>query len=234
MAIYDMVGAPVPIDAPEFKKDAKLVKRVRQLESLIEIKHDMDDAEEALKALKVSLNEDNKETLLSLFGCIPWIISECILSHIVILYAKAFTESTGRTQLAKQVNDIFGEDIDKHNFTIELRNEFYAHQGIEANRHQLFYFQNSPTPGKVRLNPNGQTTRILMPMSIDHSIIEYCVAKVKEHLRERIEGLCNSMENEFTAEQLEVLNKTPKEELMNKHWRENSGNRVNPFSKRKT
>jgi hypothetical protein len=58
MAIIDMVGAPVPIDAPEFKNDDKLLRRVRQLESLIELRHDMDDAEEALKALKNSLNDE--------------------------------------------------------------------------------------------------------------------------------------------------------------------------------
>ncbi|ACM21466.1 hypothetical protein Geob_3123 [Geotalea daltonii FRC-32] len=194
----------------------------------------MDDAEDALKALRNSMNEDNKETLVSLFGCVPWKISECILSYIVILYAKAFTESTGRTRLDGQINDIFGEDIDKHNSTIELRNEFYAHQGIEANRHQLFYLPNAPIPGKVRLNPDGQTTRILMPTWIDIEIIEYCVAKVKEHLRVRIEGLCNTIEKELTAEQLEVLNSTPKDELMRRHWRENSENRISPFSKRKT
>lgn len=234
MAIIDMVGAPVPIDAPEFKNDIKLLRKVRQLESLIELVHDMDDAEEALKALKNSMKEDNKENLVSLLGCLPWKISECILSYIIILYAKAFTESIGRTSLLGHVNAIFEKDIDKHNFTIELRNEFYAHQGIEANRHQLFYFPNSPSPGKVRLNPNGQSTRILMPTWIDLGIIEYCVAKVKEHLRVRIEGLCNAMEKELTAEQLELLNSKPKDELMQEHWRENSKNRISPFSKRKT
>lgn len=234
MAIIDMVGAPVPLDAPEFINDTKFLKKVRQLESLIELRHDMVDAEEALKALRNSLNYENNESIVSLFGCLPWKISECILSYIVVIYAKAFTESTGRTRLDGEVNNIFGKDIEKHDFTIELRNEFYAHQGIEANRHQLFYFPNTPSPGNVRLNPDGQTIRILMPTWIDLGIIEYCIAKVKEHLRVRIEGLCNSTEKELTAEQLEVLNSTPKDEIMRKHWRENSENRISPLSKRKT
>jgi len=234
MAVIDLVGVPVPIGLPEFKNDAKLLRRIRQLESLIELKHDMEDAEEALRALRNSLKNKNQQSITSLFDCTPWKISECILSYIVVLYAKAFTKGTGRTRLDGHVNEIFEKDIDKHICTIELRNGFYAHQGIEANKHQLFCLPNVPSPGKVRLNPNGQTTRMLMPMSIDLGMIDFCISKVKEYLRVSIDGLCTCIENELTTEQLEILIKTPKEELMNKHWQENSENIINPFSKRKT
>lgn len=234
MATIDFVGVPIPVDHPEFKNDMKLLKRIKQLESLIELKHDMEDAEEALKALRNSLKNENQQSITSLFGCTPWKISESILSYIVVLYAKAFTEGIGRTKLNGQVDEIFKKDTDKHNYTIDLRNGFYAHHGIEANRHQLFCLPNVPSRGKIRLNPSGQTTRILMPLSIDLGKIDFCISRVGEYLRVRIDGLCSCIENELSANQLEILTKTPKKELLNKHWRENTGNRINPFSTRKT
>ena len=234
MATIDLVGVPIPIEMPEFKNDTRLLKKIRQLESFIEIKHDMEDAEEALKALRNSLKNENQQTITSLFKCTPWTISECCLSYVVVLYSKAFTEGTGRSRLNDNVSEIFKTDIDKHKAIIDLRNGFYAHQGIEANRHQLFYFPNGLEPGKVRLNPNGQTTRIPMAMSVSLEIIEFCILKVKQYLHLRIRGLCESIENELTKEQLSILIDTPKEELFDNHWRESSGNRINPFSERKT
>lgn len=71
-------------------------------------------------------------------------------------------------------------------------------------------------------------------MSIDLGMIDFCISKVKEYLRVSIDGLRTCIENELTTEQLEILIKTPKEELINKHWEENSENIINPFSKRKT
>lgn len=98
MATFDLVGVPIPIGSPEFQSDAKLLKKIRQVESLIEIKHDMEDAEQAFNALRNSLKNENRKLITTLFGCVPWTLSECILSYIVILYAKAFTEGTGRTR----------------------------------------------------------------------------------------------------------------------------------------
>jgi len=232
MAIIDLVGVPIPIDHPEFNNDVKLLKRIKQLESLIELKHDMEDAKEALVALRNSIKNENQENIISLFGCMPWKISEYILSYIVVLYAKAFTEGTGRTSLNCQVKEIFKEDVDKHIYTIDLRNGFYAHHGIEANRHQLFCRPNVPTQGKAVLNPSGQTTRIVMPMSIDLDKIDFSISKVVEYLKVRIDGLCKSIENEMSIKQLEILTKTPKKELIDKHWRENQKNRIDPFLQR--
>jgi hypothetical protein len=233
MAINDLVGVPIPVGMPEFKNDARLLRKIRQLESFIEINHDMEDVEDALKALRNSLKNENQQTITSLFGCLPWTISECCLSYAVVLYSKAFTEGTGRSRLNDNVSEIFGPDIDKHNTIIYLRNGFYAHQGIEANRHQLFYFPKGLEPGKVRFNPNGQTTRIPMAKNVKFEIIELCISKVRQYLQLRIDGLCANIENELTKDKLAILVGTPKEELINNHWRESSGKRLNPFSGRK-
>jgi len=233
MAIIDLVGVPIPVDHPEFKNDVELLKRIKQLESLIELKHDMEDTEEALMALRNSLKDENQKSITSLFGCIPWKFSEFILSYIVVLYAKAFTESTGRTSLCGKIDEIFKKDTAKHTYVMGLRSEFYAHHAIEANRHQLFCRPNVPSRGKITLNPSGQTTRILMPKSIDLDKIDFCISKAGEHLSVGIDGLCKCIEDKMSDKQLEILTKTPKEELLNKHWRETPENRINPFLKRK-
>lgn len=233
MATFDFVGVPIPIDMPEFSSDIKLLKKIRQLESFIEIKHDMEDVEDSLKALWNSLKDENQKTISSLFGCMPWTISECCLCYSVIIYSKAFTEGTGRLRLNDKVSEIFGADMDKHKAIIDLRNGFYAHQGIEANRHQLFYFPKALEPGKIKLNPNGQTTRIPMSKNVGIEIIELCISKVRQYLQLQIDGLCENIEKELTKEQLSILIGTPKEVLIENHWRESADKRSNPFSDRK-
>ena len=234
MAIKDLVGVPIPIDLPEFQNDANLLKRIRQLESLIEIQYDMYDAQEALRALQNSRNNENQQKLCELLNCYPWTISECILSYVVVLYAKEFRSSEGRTSLARQVDEIFDKDKDKHDYTMDLRDKFYAHHEFEANRHQLFCLPNVPDPGMIRLNRPGQTTRTPMSMTVDPKKIEFCISKVQKHLQARIDGLCMRIENNLTDEQLKILVETPKEELMSKHWQESSGKKKHPLSERKT
>jgi hypothetical protein len=68
MAIIDLVGAPIPIGLPEFENDTKLQKKIRQLESLIEIKHDMEDGWHAVKALRNSLKNENQQTIMMLLN----------------------------------------------------------------------------------------------------------------------------------------------------------------------
>lgn len=229
-----MVGVPFPAEHPNFANDMKLQKRIGQLESLIEIRHDMDDAEEASKALHTSLSAKNQDTIMSTFGCPFWTISEAILSYIVVLYSKAFNEATGRTSLSGDVDEIFGDAKDKHKDMTELRNGFYAHHRIEANRHQLFFFPNIPSPGTIKLHPSGQTTRYLMSTSIDVEIVIFCVSKVKEYLSKRIDDLSKSIENDLTFDQKEHLLQTPNAVLFEKHWRENPDRRKDPLTSRKT
>jgi len=235
MATIDLVGVPIPIDLPEFRNDATLLKKIKQLESLIEIQYDMYDVEDALRALQNSRSSKNQQKLCEILNCCyPWTISECILSYVIVLYAKQFMSSEGRTSLARQVNAIFGNDKDKHDYTMDLRNKFYAHHEFEANRHQLFCLPNVPTPGMVRLNRPGQTTRTPMSMSVDPKKIDFCISKVQQHLQDRIDGLCTHIENDLTDDQLKILLETPKEELMSNHWQESSVNKRHPLSRRKT
>lgn len=233
MATFDFVGVPIPIHRPEFKNDTALQKSIRQLESLIEIQYDMFDAQDALIVLGNCLNNEKLQKVAELLNCLyPWTVPESILSYIVVLYAKEFRESKGRTSLASKAHAIFKNDIDKHKYTMDLRDKFYAHHQFEANRHQLFCLPNVPTPGKVRINRPGQTTRTPMSMTVDPKIIAFCISKVQEYLQAEIDGLCGRIENNLKDEQLKILVETPKEELMNKHWQESCGEKKHPLSDR--
>jgi hypothetical protein len=232
MINIDMVGAPIPKDHPAFVKDLKIRKRIGQIEALIEIKRDMEDAKEASKALNNCLEAKNQKTIISTLGCMSFTILEALLSHIIVLYSKAFTESTGRTSLSRKVNEIFGNSIDKHEYMIFLRNRFYAHHEIEANRHQLFFLPNVPTQGKIKLLPDGQTARILMSSSINIGVIDECISMVKEYLCKWIEGLCMNLENDLTPVQMQVLLQTPVSVLFEKYWRESTKLKKHPLSSR--
>ncbi|RLB39477.1 MAG: hypothetical protein DRH12_11455 [Deltaproteobacteria bacterium] len=235
MAAIDFVGIPIPIDQPEFKNDARLLRKIKQLESLIEIQYDMYDAEDALRALRHIQTVESQQRIQKLLNCCyPWTISECMLSYVVVLYAKQFRSSEGRTSLAQQVDKIFNKDKDKHRYTMDLRDKFYAHHEFEANRHQLFCLPNCPVPGKVKINRPGQTTRTPMSMMVDLNKIEFCISKVQEYLQDRIEGLCTDIESNLTPNQLKVIVDTPKKELMSQHWIESCGKKKHPLSKRKT
>lgn len=232
MSKIDLVGVPIPVDLPEFKNDTKLLRGIAKVESLIEITYDMEDADDALTALKNSIKNENQSKIISIFNCMPYKIAESLLSYIVVLYARAFNRSIGRTKLDNKTNEIFKENIDKHEYIINLRNKFYAHQMVEANKHQMFYRPNTPVSGKVSLNRTGQTKRVFMPMSIDIETVHFCISKVKEYLEKTIDKLCAHIENSFTKKQLEILLKASKEESINKYWKE--VNNKNLFSERKT
>lgn len=232
MANHDLVGVPVPISHPAFENDKGLLRKIKRIENLIELKIDMEAAEEALKTLDVCLNEDYAN-LIAKYGLGGMFLPDYILSHVIVLYAKAFTESTCRTHLNGEVKNIFDEG-DNHQFVMKLRNNFYAHHALEANRHQIFCLPNKPRDGEVRLNPEGQKSKIVMAKSIDVNKVKACVAKVKIYLSHKILKLCNSVESSLTDEQKDVINLTPKNELLAKYWIESSDNRPDPFKIRTT
>lgn len=232
MANHDLVGVPVPIFHAAFEEDKDLLKKIKKIENLIELKKDMEDAEEALKTLETCLNEDHT-ALIAKYGLGGMFLPDYILSYVIVLYAKAFTSSTGRTHLKSELKKIF-ENEDNHKFVMMLRNNFYAHHALEANRHQIFCLPNKPQKGEVKLNPEGQKTKIVMAKSIEIDKIKTCVGKVKKYLSQMILELCNSVENSLTDKQKEVINLTPKNELLTNYWTESNDRRPDPFKIRTT
>lgn len=234
MATYDLVGVPFPVNHQLFCLDKKLLNKIKKVEGLIELSHDFSNLDDAITVLYSSQTQDKAGLLLNEFGLGGRLLQEMALSYIVVLYAKAFTESTGRTQLTDKTQAIFGNNISSHEFVLDLRNNFYAHHGIEANRHQIFCHKNKPSKGEVKLDPKSQRTEIVMSGSVDLSEIHMCVTTVKKYLIDQIDNLCINIENTLTTEQKDVINNVPKEDLFKDNWKEAEDRRVSPFKNRGT
>lgn len=96
MAIIDLIGVPFPTTHPSFASDKQLQKKILQAENLIEMLHDMREAISHLNQLNKIL--DMKDKLL-VSGIEAWTVGESLGASAVLMYAKVFVESQGRTQL---------------------------------------------------------------------------------------------------------------------------------------
>ena len=234
MATHDFVGVPFPVNHPLFCGEKALLKKIKKVEGLIELSHDFDNIEEALTILHKSLENKKRDTLINEFGLGGLLFPDIVLSYIIVLYAKSFTKGTGRTQLSGEIEAIFGNDASQHNSVMDLRHNFYAHHGIEANRHQIFCLRNKPEEGEIKLSPGSQRSQIVMSGSIDLKVIEYCVTTVKTYLSGYITDLCCNVETSLSDEQKEVINNAPRDELFKDNWKDSLENRVSPFKLRNT
>lgn len=232
MKIIDLVGVPIPKNASVFSTDTAALKKIKRAEDLIEIKADITEVKEALLSLKNSLDKDQNE-ILSLLGSKPYQLSEIILQFIIITYSKAFSRSPGRMNLSNKVDEIFGDKKEHHELIINLRNNFYAHQEIQANSHQLFCLPNKPDETSISLNPNSQIIRVHVARSIDLHKVELAIHSLLEYLDENIQKVCKSIESSLSKKQIEYINNTPKPKMLEEHWDENSPNRKNTFQSRK-
>lgn len=225
MTIYDLVGCPFPKNAPLFVSDTKLQGKLRQVESLIELHHDVQEIREYI-ATASKLQED---ILQCTHGAISGhMVRDALAVAAVILYGKLFNSSQGRTSLNKM--DVFQGTSD-HDAFIDVRDKFLAHQEWNANRHQLFFFQKSDT-APLRMNPFGQTIRIPIWPNLDWGKFNACVEQVSTFLESRINALCNAIIDSLNPDQVEFLNATTREELFQEHWEEQPGLRKDPFSPR--
>ena len=225
MTVYDLVGAPFPKDHPLFASDDRLQKKMAQLESFIEMHHDVDEITAYLKtASKI------KEPIIHLDGVdvLSLQILDGLAVAAIVLYAKLFNASQGRTTLNKM--DIF-DDLSDHDHFIDVRDKFLAHQEWIANRHQVFFFPSSGS-SQLKLNPYGQTVRVPIWPNLDWTKFDICLNQVGSFIKDKIEPLCRSIVDSLTSDQLSFLNSASKEELLSKHWVEQPHLRKDPFSSR--
>lgn len=227
MATYNLIGVPFPKDAALFASDRKLQTQLSQLESFIEMHHDIHE----IHSYILIAGKIQEDVLQCQQGTInSYNISDSLYVAAIILYAKLFTSSQGRTKLNKV--DIFKEvDITFHDCFMDVRDKFLAHQEWKANKHQVFFFQESKT-SRLRMNPFGQTTRIPIWPNFDWERFNNCTYQVGEYIKKRIDGLCESIQDSFSLEQVEFLNTTSPDELFQSHWGEQPNLRENPFSSR--
>lgn len=225
MTTINVIGAPFPKQAPLFASDQSLQKKLQQVESFIEMHHDIRDITNFIDTAKRLSNL----MTLSMSGDISYhdaIDSLGIAS--LIIYARLFNSTTGRTSLNE--HDIFSDTI-SHDQFIDIRDKFLAHQGWNANQHQLFFFQSTETE-PIRMNPFGQTTRIPVWHNIDWDQFSMCTQQVSDYLSKRIHDLCRSIEHSLTPEQSSFLDTTPVNLLFENYWMEHPNRRKDPFSPR--
>jgi hypothetical protein len=225
MATYNLIGAPFPKRAPIFASDKGLQRKLAQLESFIEMHHDIREVANYLSTagkITEGLIHCEQGDIISFY------VRDALAVAAIVLYAKLFKSTQGRTVLNK--NEVFG-DPTIHNSFMDVRDKFLAHQEWNANRHQVFFFQESKS-SPIRMNPYGQTTRIPVWPNLDWESFDICKCEVENFLKRKIGGLCKAIEELLTPEQLEFLNTTSSEELIRNHWIEQLHLTKDPFSSR--
>jgi hypothetical protein len=222
MATYDLIGVPFPKDAPIFASDRRLQEKLSKLESFIEMHHDIHEIESYI-AIAGKIQE---EVLQCQQGAIlSYNVRDALSVAAIVLYAKLFKSSQGRTKLNKL--DIF-PDTTAHDFFMDVRDKFLAHQEWNANKHQVFFFQESKN-SRLRMNPFGQTTRIPIWPNLDWERLNNCTCQVGEYLKTSINCICKSIQDSFRTEQVVFLNTISPDELFQSHWREQPNLQKSPF-----
>jgi hypothetical protein len=200
MAVIDLVGTPFPKDHPLFL-NKRLRQLIRQLESYIEIKWDLQDISLFLQQASFIKTPEDIEKIKIIHAPLA---QEAMIISAVIAYGKLFKSSTNRTVLnARDIH--WGESAGYHRFLIDLRDKFLAHQEWNANRHYLHYFKN-PSSEAPTLNPDGYTVRIPIAGNVNIENFLECVGHVEAVVKARIASLCASFQSMLTAEQIEFLN----------------------------
>lgn len=162
-------------------------------------------------------------------GAIPSCnVRDALSVAAIVLYAKLFKSSQGRTKLEKQ--RIFS-DTTAHDSFMDVRNQFLEHQEWNANKHRVFFFQESKT-SCLRMNPFGQTTRIPIWPNLNWERFNNCTCQVGEFVKTCIDDLCKSIQNSFSTEQVEFLNTISPDELFQSHWGVQPKLLKSPFSSR--
>jgi len=225
MTTYDLIGAPFPKGESLFDSDVNLQKKLMRLESFIEMHHDIqqvaDYLETASKITEGIIHLERGDVL-------SFHVSDALAVAAIVLYAKLFNSSKGRTVLNK--NHVFPDPV-LHDSFIDVRDKFLAHQEWNANKHQIFFFQDSKSL-QIRMNPYGQTTRIPIWPNLNWDGFNVCIDQVKYFLKTRIEDLCNSIVESLNPDQLAFLNGASKNALLQDHWAEQPHLRKDPFSSR--
>jgi len=226
MAVYNLIGSPFPFNHPDFLSDVLLQKKVRQLENFIELHHDLRQVSEQIEQI-TKINNLSKDIFD--MGLDKYSLVEGLGCAAVMQYAKCFVKSDGRTSLNEK--DIFTQQnhMTCHEFFMGLRMQLFAHHQLEANRHQIFVFPATQV-NPIKLNPFGQTHRLLISSSIDWEPLCECISMVSEYLSLRIADICKNIEENLSLQQQNIINNTPRDVLLREYWRENSDNRKDSLS----
>lgn len=226
MATYDLVGMPFPSNDPEFVSDSGLQKKIRQLENYFELLDDLRNVSARIDEITVA---KNRFVELFQMGFAMDSVSDALACAAVVEYAKCFNASNGRTTLNAPKIFVAGDDLAQHESYIRLRDKFFAHHEVEANRSQLFVFQASENR-PIRINRSAPAPRLVISRSVDWEPLRKCVSTASGHTEKIISSLCDSIENRLTQDQQNVINVSCKDKRINEDWRASGKNRRDPLS----
>lgn len=228
MTVHDLVGIPFPKTAPLFASDTATLSRVRHVEDLIEIHNELSTLQHQLDSAQKLVKADQSK-VFDIAG-MPLYLTQSLTIGCVVTYAKSF-QSSGRLML--QAEKIFkGNPLEEmHEFLMDLRNKWFAHQELVGDRHHLFLFQD-PENARIRLNPYGQHHHVLVSHGLDWEGFSACVNLCIEHVRALIASACESLESFLSPEQIAFINQLDKEHALAIYWDQQPQNWKSPFSSR--
>lgn len=209
MTVYNLAGVPFPIDHELFSQDTELINKLKRIADFVEIRSDMREADEAIDALAFSYGKE--KDMGKIFGPTMTIPRESLLSFAVVIYAKAFNKSKGRTSLRDKVDKIFSDPdyMDIHKQMIDFRNKVYAHRESDHNEYSIMCYY---ADNRVRLNTDSNVRRKLFAFGLDKEKIKFVknlINQVIKFLDSEIENLCHDIEQGLTKEQIEFIGKNP-------------------------
>ena len=225
----DLIGIPFPKDHSAFKNSNKIKHLAFQIESLVEISHDLDDV---LGLVTATLRlEEDIELSVKITGGIFGLLNSTLGQSALLLYVRCFNGSTGRTQLNPSNVFLSQDQIDLHKSFDEIRDKFIAHQESNANRHHLFVLP-SKDGHRPTLNPSGQTSRLIFSSVIDWGIFIGLVQITQQYVNRRIQEMCSAVSNLLTPEQIIAINSIDVEKARQSHLNDTREAALNPLKSR--
>jgi hypothetical protein len=225
----DIIGIPFPKNHPAFENDTPIKKLVFQIESFVEISHDLDDVLGLITAM-IKL-EENIELSIRLAGGMIGILESSLGQGAIFLYARCFNSATGRAQLNAKNIFIDQDQFDLHKTIDDIRDKFIAHQSSNANKHYLFVLQGKDGHNPI-LNPNGQTSRLNFNGAIDWLKFIVLVKFTQQHVTLRIQEMCSKVTNLLTQEQIDAINTMNVDQARQSHWNDTRDAALNPLQDR--
>jgi len=228
MTVHDLVGIPFPRSAPLFANDAPILAKVRRVEDLVEIHNELTGLEHQIDAAEKLISADPGK-ILDIAGVHIYLI-QAVTIGCVVTYAKNFKSSA---RLMLQASAIYraGDLLDMHDFLMDLRDKWFAHQELVGDKHHLFLFQDHAN-ARVKLNPYGQHHHVLVGAGLDWAAFRNCVGHAIAHLKIQISDAYGTLESSLSKEQVEFLNGLDRDSAINDYWDQQPHNRRDPFTPR--
>lgn len=226
---YSM-SIPFPKEHPEFQSTPKLLAKISRLEGFIEMGHDLDDVMHLLSATR-KLQADSQLSL-QLGGGLLGIVPSALGQSALIIYARCFNSSTGRTRLSPRT--VFADDVElkvSHDYFCGIRDSFIAHQGSNANQHHLFVLP-ATARHPIRLQPEGSTSRLVSSAAIPWENFIRLVKATQQHLERAIANLSNAIVAELSTAQREVINTMDAESAISVFRKKHQSKLQEPFAPR--